>query len=397
MLTSTLCEDLNGLQAWLKAWDRLAVETRLPYCSPSWMLAWWRNAAPSGARLRVILVADQKELIAVAPFYVLMIRGIAHYRLLGSGTSMRLGILARLGTEAEAAHVITSALADAKPCPDVIRLEGVTSSCPWPSLLQRHWPASQPPWMHQDRTLPAPVLSLREGSFNEWLESKSANFRKQMRRDRRLLEQYGAAFKLVTKQQELQAGIADFSALHRARWSARGGSSVLTPKVEKMLAEVGTHHIADGRFRLWLLQSGHQTIAARIMVAAGGEVSAWNSGFDQAWADQHPSLLTLLAAIEHAWEVGDDRMDLGGGGRAYKYRFADAEDLLQWLTIVPRGPRYPLTRLSLVPCHIHRSISTRLPVPIKERLRSLNKLPIAANRRPHNAPNNRHGIIKWRR
>jgi hypothetical protein len=342
------------------------------------MLAWWRHVAPSDARLRVVLVTDQKKLVAVAPFYVLMNKGIAYYRLLGSGTAMRLEPLACPGTEAEAAHLVTSALAEEGPWPDVIRLEGLSSASPWPFLLQTHWPAGRPPWMHRDRLLPAPVLSLNEGSFDDWWEAKSANFRKQMRRDRRSLERDGAVFKLVTRQEELQPALAAFAALHHARWRARGGSRALNPKVEKMLEEVGMHHIGDRRFRLWLLQVEARTIAARIMIAGGGEVSAWNSGFDQAWADSHPSLLTLLAAIEHAWEAGDGRLDLGGGGPEYKYRFADDEDLLQWLTLVPRGPRYRRARLQLVPYNIGRSVSTHLPPAAKRRIRSLITPPPAA-------------------
>lgn len=369
MLTSTLCSDLEGLQAWCPAWDHLAAEIKLPFCSPSWMLGWWRHAAPSDAHLRVVLITDQGELVAVAPFYVSPSRGLAHYRLLGAGTSMRLEPLARPGSEEIAASLVTATLREAEPCPDVIRLEGAPSKSPWPLLLQKHWPASRPPWVHRDRFLPAPFLSLRGTSFEDWLANKSANFRKQMRRDRRHLEEKGAIFKLVTNQEDLKAGLADFAALHYARWSWRGGSRALTPHVERMLADVGRRHIDDRRFRLWLLQSGGKTIATRIMIAAGGEVSAWNSGFDDAWAKSHPSLLTLLVAIEHAWEVGDDRMDLGGGGREYKYRFADGEESLQWLTLVPRGPRYRVTRLSLMPHHIKHSIARRLPEATKDRIR----------------------------
>ena len=98
-------------------------------------------------------------------------------------------------------------------------------------------------------------------------------------------------------------------------------------------------------------------------------MSYWNGGFDEAWAADKPALVTILAAIEHAWAAGDRRFDLGAGGQPYKYRFADGQDEVEWVRLVPRGPRYPLARLSLVPLQARRGVAARLSDDAKERLR----------------------------
>ena len=68
-------------------------------------------------------------------------------------------------------------------------------------------------------------------------------------------------------------------------------------------------------------------------------MSYWLGGFDPAWARYHPGIQVLVGSVEHAWATGDHRLDLGGGGQGYKYRLADGEETLQWVDLVPGGPR----------------------------------------------------------
>ena len=49
-LAGAIVDDEADLAPILSDWDALAVETGRPYCSPGWMLAWWRHARPAGAR-----------------------------------------------------------------------------------------------------------------------------------------------------------------------------------------------------------------------------------------------------------------------------------------------------------------------------------------------------------
>ena len=53
----------------LDRWDDLAIACARPYCAPGWGMAWWRNAAPEKAALRVVLVSEDGELVGVAPMF----------------------------------------------------------------------------------------------------------------------------------------------------------------------------------------------------------------------------------------------------------------------------------------------------------------------------------------
>jgi len=335
------------------------------------MLAWWRHAAPRRAALRVILVRRGDELLGVAPFFVDRgYGGLARYRFLAAGTSMRVEPLACPGAEGAVAGAFARALSLERPGPDVLMFEGVDSASPWPALFAAALHGAEGPWVHRDVERPAPILPLEGRTFEQWMASRSRNFRSQMRRACRRLEARGATFLTVDPADagSVAEGVRSFAGLHRSRWDPRGGSAVLKPGVERMI-EAAAPALGPSRFRLQLIVLDGRPISAHVFVAAGGEVSYWLGGFDGASAREHPSMLSLLAALEGAWGQGDVRFDFGGGAQPYKFRFAEGEDLLRWVTLVPRDGRYARARLGLVPKHAYRFVSDRLPESTRERFR----------------------------
>ncbi|MGH2754721.1 MAG: GNAT family N-acetyltransferase, partial [Actinomycetota bacterium] len=220
-------------------------------------------------------------------------------------------------------------------------------------------------------TIPAPVLQLRATSFDDWFAGKSSNFRQQMRRGRRKLEEEGAVFRMSRDVDELARDLQAFAELHHSRWDERGGSRALSPAVEVMLLEAGRTMLSSGGFRLWSLEIAGRIVSSHLFLAAGGEVAYWLGGFDEQWAAQKPSMQVLLEAVRHAWASGDERVDLGGGGQDYKYRFTDQREMLEWSTIVPPGLRYQATRVSLSTVRVRRKLVSKLGPRAQARLRAL--------------------------
>ncbi len=347
-LRGLLIEDLAELEAYGASWDALAVKLARPYSAPAWMLAWLRHAEPR-AELRAVVALEGERMVGIAPFYAKRSRlGVARYSLLAAASSSPVEPLAEPGREREAAAAFASGLARARPRADLLALEGMHASSCWPSLIADEWPGGRPR-VHTEVTHPAPELRLRAMTVDGWLASKSANFRSQIRRSRRQLEAQGALFRMSRTFEELERDLESFARLHHARWAHRGGSGALTPGVEDMLRDAGRELIADERFRLFCIDVDGRTIAAEVFLAAGGELSYWLGGFDEAWAAQRPSILGIVAAIEDALQRGEARCDLGPGAQSYKYRLADGEQLAEWLTMVPPGRRAALTELTLAP------------------------------------------------
>jgi CelD/BcsL family acetyltransferase involved in cellulose biosynthesis len=376
----SIIDSAEELERIRDGWDRLAVAVARPYCSPGWLLPWWRHVSPSGALLRTVAVEDRGRLVAVAPYF--MERGpggLAEYRPLGRGAAQRLTMLADPGSEAEAAEAITGALAEAEPQPRSVRLEAIDADSPWPDLLRAAWPARPRPWAHRDGRLAAPTLRL-EGTYENWLASKPGKFRGEVGRGRRKLEAEGGRLRMSRDFAEAERDLKAFFRLHVGRFEGRGGSSAVGPGMERMLLDAARAMVPEGRLRLWMVDLGDETIGASILLAAGGEVVGWSTGFDERYSRLQPGILMTMATIEDAFTRGDRRLDLGGGAHPYKLRFASGDAPIEWVTLFPRDRRYPLTRAQVAPRHLRekaRAAAQRLSPEtrrrIKRRLSSLRR------------------------
>ena len=185
-----------------------------------------------------------------------------------------------------------------------------------------------------------------------------------MRRAARDLEERGATFRLADAE-TLADDLGAFARLHRARWEERGGTAVLTAGVERMLAAAGPR-LGPERFRLWLLELEGRPVCAEIVLAAGGRATFWLGGFEPEFARLQPSIQTMLRAIEQAFELGDDSVDLGLGGQEFKYRLADGVEDLASFAVVGRGAASVPARVRLSGARLRRAAAgSRLAKPLR--------------------------------
>lgn len=350
-----LLDALGAVEPHIEAWDALATAARLPYCTPAWMLGWWTHARPDGARLRVAVAVDGAELAGIAPCYSVREHGVEHVRLLASPISHRTQPLAAPGRERAVAEALAPALASARP--GIVAFDGVTGACPWPGLLADAWPGRRRPGRRIAETMGAPHITLTGRDFDDWFAGRSSNFRSQMRRARRSLEEQGATVRLASTPAEVEQDIGAFVRLHHARWDPRGGSDALDKGVERMLQEIAQQLVEEGRLRLASVATADRTVAVQVIVAAGGEASYWLGGFDDEWARSKPALVALLAAVEDAFARKEERFDLGGGTQEYKLRFADGQDELEWTSVVPRGARAAVDWALLAPSRARAALA----------------------------------------
>jgi CelD/BcsL family acetyltransferase involved in cellulose biosynthesis len=371
-----LIDTAEAAEAVVDEWDALAVLLARPFCSPAWMLAWWRNAASDGSQLRIVLVREGDELLGIAPLYVEGGDGPVRYRLLGSETASQAEPMSRPGAEETVARVVADVLSEATPRPDVIVYKNIRTDSPWPTLLADAWRGKLRPALYRSSPIACPTLTLGEGTYQEWFTTIDSHLRRELRRRRRRLEEEGAVCRLAGSPEAAVDGLRAFASLHYGRWDWRGGSGALDPSIERMLVEVAQRLVKAQRFRLWSIDVNGDTISSQVFIGAGGELAYWLGGFDESWGRYGPSVEAVRAAIEHAWEHGDERVSFGPGGQSYKYSFADGEEMLQSVEILPRTIRYPATLLRLLPARIrskalllrHRAFN-RLSQGTKQRLK----------------------------
>lgn len=366
-----LLDTLDSARAVAPAWDVLAVGQGLPLCAPGWMLAWWEHMAPAGAELRVLAIRERGELLALAPWFAGHgEHGRIDLRFLGAENSDRVDILCASGREREVRSALLQAIRELRPHPDLIAFEAVPASSQWSKRLAgRNMLLSR----YRNSVLPAPSVALPAGPPEAWLAGRSSNFRSQMRRMRRRLEQRGGRVRQVVDPAEVESTLDALLRLHLARWEGRAPSGLARPGMRGLLLTAASA-LGPDRLRLWIAEIDDEQISVQLFHAAGGQIKYWNGGWMEEHADLKPTMLTILAALEDGIARGEQSLDLGAGTHPYKLRFADGNDPLTWGGLVVRNRRWPRTRAELLP-RVLRYRSKQgieaLPAPLTERIATL--------------------------
>jgi CelD/BcsL family acetyltransferase involved in cellulose biosynthesis len=204
---------------------------------------------------------------------------------------------------------------------------------------------------------------------------RSKGFRKEARRIGRRIADEGGVIRLAAPE-ELDRAVPALLRLYRARWTPRGGSARTSEAVQDMVLEAGGMLAGAGRFAIWLLEIDSEPVGAELFVRAGEESAAWGGGFVPEHARLAPSIMLMLAAVEHGARRGVHRFDLGEGAQSYKLKFADRDAGAEWATLYPRGPYYPRARLTALPRHARwwarerlRGLPPRVQLALKRPLR----------------------------
>lgn len=366
-LQHLVIEDEAQLTPYLEEWDELAVECRLPFCAPGWMLAWWQAARSGDARLRIIVVQEGDRMIGIGPFFAQVTYGLAEMRLLSAGFAHRLEPLARPGEEERVAEVLAAALNGLEPAPASVVFESVDAESRWPELIAAAWPG-RTPRLRTDEVMAAPTIDLH-GSEEAWMERRTRNFRKLARRTGKRIEEVGVTSRIGAD----PAAVEGLMRLHELRWQDRGGSG-LDADVAVSVLTGAAEQLGPERFEVVLLEDDDGPFSAELMLRTGPVAALWATGFDPEWSRFAPGLQVRIVTLRAAAEHGVEQVDLGGGAPEYKLRMADDDMPVAWRTLFPRGPRYLPVRLLLAPKHIRlalRRAGRRLPDERREKLKRL--------------------------
>jgi CelD/BcsL family acetyltransferase involved in cellulose biosynthesis len=374
-LSAIVLRDLAEARPYEPAWRALAGATDQPFGTPAWMWAWWKNAAPVEARLRTVVVSSGDEVVGIAPLFAERRWGVWRYRILGAGVSSRVDFLARPGREREVASAVAGCLREESPRPDVIVFDGIRSDSPWPELLAQVWPSKRKPRLYREYSMPSPFLGLSPPDFAAWFGGKSSHFRARMRRGVRKLEAMGGAVRLVSEPHDVEQYVSEFARLHRSRWVARGGSGVLTDRVERALREAALRPEGESPVDLWVVDLPGGTLSVQVFVRAGREVCYWLGGFDEELPGTRPgpAILTLFRVVERACSSGATGLDLGPGDQPYKGEFAEAAETLEWLTVCLSRPRCLMARTAFTRARVRNGVTRRLSPGVKRYLRRLRR------------------------
>lgn len=342
-------------------WERLltAVGGESALQSQGFLRCWWRHM---GRSLEPWIVTTWRagELVAAAPLQR------AHRRIWGReyrvlefmgmpNELLRPALLAAPGDQAALEAVLEMIAARADEW-ELLQLDELPrTSWQWPVL--ESW-ARRHGFRHRARDFhPCPYL-VKTDTWETYLETKSAHFRRRLGQAQRRLARAGALrYDVATSAGELAAAVETFFAVESRSWKARkemasGADGSYREFCRELLTDAGHRHAGHAIVQ----RLDGQPTAATIGLALDGVYYSLQIAHDEAYGRYSPG--TLLEAFELEWffaQPGLRRYEFLGGTVFNKRRWTDtAVASCQWFV---RRPGWHLALKDLSRFHVQPALA----------------------------------------
>lgn len=296
-----------------------------------WVSNWW-NSYGKERNLRLLLVREGNELVAIAPFYQQrkpIISGflVQEIRFIGTGGDVspdHLDIIVRKGREKEVAIGLADYLCKAGGWDALI-----LSDVPATSLALQEFMAAA-----AQRGLRAvtrecavcPYIAL-PSSWDEYMAGLSSNTRYNIkRRMNNLKKRFTTRYLLWEDCQGLDQAMERLAQLHTLRWEDRssyhGFSSQEYTEFHNALAR---DFARKGWLYLSCLELDGRIVAMFYDYRYGGKLYYYQGGFDPEYSSHSPGLALRAHVIQGAIEQGIGEIDLLKGAYEHKYRWTSSD------------------------------------------------------------------------
>jgi len=190
----------------------------------------------------------------------------------------------------------------------------------------------------QERPAPFVDLAAIRAAGSDPLALCSANARQQIRRSGRFYAAIGPLELDVAA--DAAQGLAFFDALdalHTRSWQARGKPGAFaTPFLQRFHRTLIATGVPRAEVELLRIRAGGTVVGLLYNLRLGGQVHAYQSGFDHEGGGRHgkPGLTSHALAIGRAARQGDAVYDFLGGADRYKLSLATGQVPLLWAELV---------------------------------------------------------------
>jgi CelD/BcsL family acetyltransferase involved in cellulose biosynthesis len=191
---------------------------------------------------------------------------------------------------------------------------------------------------------PSPIVQLPPGGWDEYLASRSASFRQELRRKERRLVEQGFRFRTVQREEELGPALDTLFRLHRLRWGSE--ASPWFAGFEAFHREFAAVALERGWLRLRLIESDDGAIAVNHCFRFGDAEWGYQIGRDPEDRTTSAGPILFAQSVREAIAEGAATFRLGPGGQPYKLRLATDDPGLETVAVV-RGVRGRAALLAL--------------------------------------------------
>jgi CelD/BcsL family acetyltransferase involved in cellulose biosynthesis len=139
---------------------------------------------------------------------------------------------------------------------------------------------------------------------------------------RRVVQETGAYYRLVTSQADAPAAVGRFYKLHLARWASKDDAlnqEHVSPAFLPFLQEACLRSAAAVLLRISELCVGDDVIASWISFQVNGRLNGYMTGFDPEWSNKRPGKILHGFVVRQALAEQSRELDFGRGAEEYKY------------------------------------------------------------------------------
>jgi CelD/BcsL family acetyltransferase involved in cellulose biosynthesis len=305
------------MEALKPVWNRLLSESNSDTITLTWewLTTWWDVFHPQ-RELYLLVAGDGREIIGLAPF---LRRTVVHFGLLpyrcleflASGEdeadeicSPYLDFIIRRGRESEVLEAFLRYLQEHKSDWDEIVLKELSAQSPNPPLIEKlletqQLSASMPPGqisMH----LPLP------SDFESVLAGLSHDFRKKLRRDRRITLEHEGELRIIESADRFEEHFEILILLHQESWTSRGEHGVFASELfTRFHRQLARKILPLGWIRLYVLLISGAPVSALLVFHYQGRAYSYLAG--RSFKDcpvYRPGMLVHGYAIERAIREG---------------------------------------------------------------------------------------------
>jgi CelD/BcsL family acetyltransferase involved in cellulose biosynthesis len=310
-------------------WRELALTTGNAFLLPEWFAAWRRVYGDDAGEPAIAAdTGPDGSLRGLMPF----VRTGRRLRFAGASLGDRFGPVAGTADEERVAAAAAGALEKR----DYLVLDHVDRGASWPGAIEAEAGLRRV----TGRSDVLPSIALDGLDWEGFLAGRSRNFRSQIRsKERRLARDHELTYRRTERSEDLDRDLDAFFALHDARWTDRGGSSISTERARLFHREFAAALLELGWLRLWFLELDGEAVAVWYGWNVGGRYAYYLAGLEPDRQQLSVGFVLLAHTVREAIAEGAREYDLLRGSEAYKDRFATERREVETVVLAPARSR----------------------------------------------------------
>jgi len=317
---TVLLLSVDALRARAREWNEVVSSSPRPspFMLAEYVDAWWAAMALPGEVPLLLAAEVAGALVGVVPLYVRRDKGLRVVGMIGDHEAAPSDLCVSPLAGPEVAGAIVEAVR-AHGGYDFARLGGLDAE----GTLARPEHG-----LHAVERIAGPIIEL-DAPWSEEAERRlSRDVRKAHRRRLRRLAEVGDV--TIEVRRDVQA-LDDALVVHRKRWAVDDDGSTFANEAGRALHRRVVRALGPpGVARLAVVRVNGTAIGFQYYFVVGTTAFCFRIGHDPDFATYAPGTAALFAALEDATADGVRRVELLGGGEAYKLGLADSTRPMSW-------------------------------------------------------------------